>query len=367
MLWPVHLKPRPDEVTSSWIVRLAIGHGYTPNLFCRGVWGKKNIWNRDIDKFPIEGMFPTLSEKTGTPMDAVLGTHLSSYEGRLYREHHPRGSIPWIMPIGVYHRLRESYGQQFCPHCLAEEIYLKKQWRLALVTCCTKHGTILLDRCPECQSPVHFYRDDICPATCFNCKFDLRAATTVAATPEMLAAQSKWLSGIEEGVAIGEASGPDYFDVLRHLTALMLSKYAFCRDIGHHTAAAIGIPWDQPRRSINSGMESLGITDRIKLLQMANWLLDEWPKRFINFCQGHKIWSAALTKELPNAPAWYKGIVDKHLKKGSRKGTHGPPSKQARNWKPIQTIPRSRKTNRQALATTQSVVSSKYAAQSNLS
>lgn len=60
MLWPVHLKPRPDEVTSSWIVRLAIGHGYTPNLFCRGVWGKKNIWNRDIDKFPIEGMFPTL-------------------------------------------------------------------------------------------------------------------------------------------------------------------------------------------------------------------------------------------------------------------------------------------------------------------
>jgi len=269
--------------------------------------------------------------------------------------------------IGVYHRLRESYGQQFCPHCLAEEIYLKKQWRLALVTCCTKHGTILLDRCPECQSPVHFYRDDICPATCFNCKFDLRAATTVAATPEMLAAQSKWLSGIEEGVAIGEASGPDYFDVLRHLTALMLSKYAFCRDIGHHTAAAIGIPWDQPRRSINSGMESLGITDRIKLLQMANWLLDEWPKRFINFCQGHKIWSAALTKELPNAPAWYKGIVDKHLKKGSRKGTHGPPSKQARNWKPIQTIPRSRKTNRQALATTQSVVSSKYAAQSNLS
>ena len=352
MLWPVHLKPRPNELTSSWLVRLAIGHGYKLHMFCKGVWGKKDIWNRDIDKLPLEWMFQTLCEKTGTPMEAVRNTHLSSYEGKLYRRHNPNGNTPWIMPIGVYHRLRRSFGQQYCPHCLAEEMYLKKEWRLALVTCCEKHSTVLLDRCPGCHLPVHFHRDDMghksdlgrqCPAICFNCKFDLRKAATIQAPAEMLTLQSKWLKAIETGEDIGEASGPDYFDILHHLTTMMLSRYSFCRNIGAHTATAMGIDWVKPQRELNAGIECLSILDRMQLLRMASWLLDEWPQRFIDFGKEHEIWSAALTKDLDVIPAWYGTVVDTYLKREIWKGRPDLKSKRAHNWKPIHKILRNQK------------------------
>jgi hypothetical protein len=93
----------------------------------------------------------------------------------------------------------------------------------------------------------------------------------------------------------------------------------------------MGIDWVKPKRELNAGIESLGIPERIKLLRMAAWLLDEWPTRFIDFCREHEIWSVALTKDLDLVPPWYKKVVDRNLRREIWKGMPDTCSKRARN------------------------------------
>jgi hypothetical protein len=351
--WPIHPPPLPDELTSSWLVRIAIEQGIKLESLCRAVWGPHlGIWNRDIDKCPQQQVFDVLSEKTLTPMERVLETHLSSYQGKLYQSHNCNGNQNWILPICVYHRTRRGYGQQFCPQCLEETVYLRKHWRLALVTCCESHGIRLLDRCPSCQKPLHFHRDDMghkafqgrgCPALCFNCGYDLRKAKTSPATPDEVTRQRKWLKAIQRGeitLANGEVvPSPEFFDVLHHLARLCVSTYPFARDIGEHAATAIGLDWNKPpRTALNASIEGLGIFDRAALMQISSWLLDEWPERLIGHCSEHEIWSSALTKDFDNPPAWYMAVVQGHLKRDLWKGKPDPMSKRAVNWKPINTV-----------------------------
>src|SRR5918911_766517 len=138
-VWPAHVKPRRDELLSSWLVRLAAAHALKLHTFCALVWTRrKQIWNRDIEKCADDSILSLLAEKTATPPDKVTRTTLSDYQGRLYERHNPYGNTRWIMPVGIYHRTRRRYGLQFCPRCLAEdkEPYYRRAWRLAFVTFC---------------------------------------------------------------------------------------------------------------------------------------------------------------------------------------------------------------------------------------
>ena len=49
-LWPAHPKPLPDELLSSWMVRIAGQHGLKLHTFASAVWPGISIWNRDIDR-----------------------------------------------------------------------------------------------------------------------------------------------------------------------------------------------------------------------------------------------------------------------------------------------------------------------------
>src|SRR5437588_3931180 len=113
--WPAHTKPRPDELLSSWIVRLAMAHSEKLHTFCSLVWSReKQIWNRDIDKCADDKIIDVIADKTGTTRQRVLETTLSAYEGALYEKHNPRGNTLWLMPVGIYHRTRTLFGLQFC-------------------------------------------------------------------------------------------------------------------------------------------------------------------------------------------------------------------------------------------------------------
>lgn len=65
-LWPIRYKPLPDELLSSWLVRLAHGHGLKVQTFCNLIFGNKlQVWNRDIDRLAPEWLIAELSSKTG--------------------------------------------------------------------------------------------------------------------------------------------------------------------------------------------------------------------------------------------------------------------------------------------------------------
>jgi len=50
---------------------------------------------------------------------------------------------------------------RFCPHCIAEEPYIRKYWRYAFSYACPDHGCLLLERCTECGESIDFEKLNI--------------------------------------------------------------------------------------------------------------------------------------------------------------------------------------------------------------
>lgn len=63
-----------------------------------------------------------------------------------------------------------------CPHCLAEEAYIKQSWHLKWVNSCTKHKCALIHHCPDCLSPLNYIENE--SITHCSCGFELSLANT---------------------------------------------------------------------------------------------------------------------------------------------------------------------------------------------
>jgi len=323
-LWPVHIKPLEDELLSSWLVRLARAHGLRLHTFCDLAWRHKPIWNRDIDKSADEEILRVLSEKTATPIERVRQTTLAAYEGWLYEKHNPYGNTKWIMPVGVYHRMRKRPGLQYCPMCLREDEdpYFRRRWRLAFVTLCEKHGRLLLDRCPRCKSPVNFHRNQIDKKSitlCFRCGKDLREAPQPSdiRVRAQVGQQVFLLKTLSDGWVMIPGSGPVYshfyFDVLHQLMRLLAGGE---RSVPLRLVTSVSVRWkaDEPRFTQNDNeIETLGPRGRCILLSRGMWLLVDWPPRLVGVGRKHGIWSSALLRDMDRPPFWYWRVIHEQL------------------------------------------------------
>lgn len=335
-VWPAYSKPKDDELLSSWMVRLSMAHGLKLHTFCSLAWPRRAIWNRDIDKSVDEGVLAVLSEKTDTPLERVRGATLSAYEGVLYEKHNPFGNTLWIMPVGVYHRLRRHYGLQFCPRCLTEdrEPYFRRRWRLAFVTVCVEHGVLLKDRCPRCGAAVNFHRDELglrykyaatSMTLCHACRFDLRTAgegsegssSEVGADDAEVEFQERLLNAIRDGWIVVDGQGPVYSHLFFRVLHQLMRMVATGKRSAALRAAAIA-RWDVPSftplfSGNNRDIERLDIDARRRLLAIARYMLEDWPDRFVRFCEANRVWSSTLLRDMDEVPFWYWRVVNEHL------------------------------------------------------
>jgi len=240
-LWPIHLKPLPDELLSCWLVRLAHGHGLKVQTFCNLIFGNKlQVWNRDIDRLAPAWLVDELAVKTGTPREVAYAATLRTYEGRVYGSFKASGALQWIQTLKMYHRKRTGYGLQFCGQCLGEKPfpYFRKHWRLSFMTICPKHQTMLHDRCPQCGTSVAFHRIDMefaslltdqAMALCHLCRFNLCDAPAIPIT-SYESHSSHWHAKLCQAFSGHGSSLPspvslEELDVLRHMVRLMCGRY----------------------------------------------------------------------------------------------------------------------------------------------
>src|SRR5439155_996999 len=80
-LWPLHGKPYPDELLSSWLMRLIRAYGADSHRFCAHVWPGRPAWSRDIDQGRDAAILRVLTAKTATHPTRVLCTPLRGYPG----------------------------------------------------------------------------------------------------------------------------------------------------------------------------------------------------------------------------------------------------------------------------------------------
>lgn len=94
--------------------------------------------------------------------------------------------------------LHRSGRDAVCPHCLAQDMYLRMGWEHAYVTACTKHAVRLVDRCSACDAPLDLQRGHIGQCGCGQELVHLPC--TLASDAEL------WLSGWLAGVAATAAT-----------------------------------------------------------------------------------------------------------------------------------------------------------------
>ena len=249
--WPVVVRPEPDELLSSWLHRLAFGNGLPPKAFGPGLELGSGAWSGRLDLALPAIVRDRLVRCTGLASGAVDGMTLAGVGARLLL-------LPLRADLSPGRRgRRQAAWLQFCPHCLAEDEqpYFRRECRLATTIACARHGSRLLDRCPDCgQGLAPFNQASLRPQNdCAACGFNLasskapRLGAGARRAAAILAALGRRVTDADADAAVVDAilALPAKLDSLRAaaLTALPTSERAralpaLARDIDRLSATA---------------------------------------------------------------------------------------------------------------------------------
>lgn len=318
-LWPIHFKPLPDELLSSWLVRLAHSHGLKVQTFCNLIFGNRlQIWNRDIDRLAPEWLIAELSERTGTTTKKVMETTLQSYQGIVYHRHRASGTLSWIQSLRLHHRKFEGFGLQFCSECLAQdkEPHFRKSWRVAFNTICTIHNCMLHDRCPHCGYGVAFHRNDMRHAQyvttvslkeCHCCGFDLSRSPSIRVNyvNKDIGRFLRNLSQKLSGGALAQAE-IDNLLVMHHLAKLIFTRNSTVK-LYSHLCNVMGI--DEISLNTKGDIEGVSVETRHHVLQVIAYLMLDLELRLERALLGKSIRYNHLKKDFDDKPEWYEALI----------------------------------------------------------
>jgi len=332
LLWPIHLKPKPDELLSSWLIRFAHAHGYKAQTMCVFLFGRNEpIWNRDIDRCVTAEIGNKLMAATGATSKQFEDTTLKGYEGWLYKTHQANGMNRWLVPLGIYNRKRQRSGLAFCPKCLSEDIepYFRRQWRLAFSTVCTKHKCKLIDSCPSCQSSIVPHRTDMQSKNyfptdgilvrCWKCGFRLsQSPVTQERNRKLIKFQLMMEKALKQGY-IPWAGNPSmhsiiFFDGIRKMIAGITSKATLKRLDRASIMKGVNLSsWDA------NGLELYSIEARRELFGLIAKLCNHWPNNFTKHIHMCHLRYSDLKAESNDLPFWYEDVIRREASGGFSK------------------------------------------------
>ena len=268
-------------------------------------------------------MIETLSRGTGIPFNRLEGTTLQSFRGVLFENVTINGATPFVLSLGLYHRIRRSFGSQYCPRCLDTEIpYARLTWRLAWNTCCEKHGCLLRDRCHACQHPYVFHRKGF--QVCWYCGADLRGGPVVACDPEVLSLQGELRANLEDDWTLCSRTTAKHplvaFNVIRDLMSLIAfgKRSAAFRSALDPTLAA-ATPVQLLIKPVVRGVERLDHEARHFVMKFLTIAIENWPARFVDGALKANLWRSWVHKDrrlselpFPIATLFGRDIVPDH-------------------------------------------------------
>lgn len=345
-LWPAHPKPLPDELLSSWLVRLARANRLPLHTFCHLEWPGKAIWNRDIDKSADADLLIGLAARTATPFHRVSETTLKDHVGRLHERFNPCGNIPWVMPVGVYHRVRKNRGLQYCPSCLhdADVPYFRRQWRLAFHVICPRHGAPLCAECPICSAPVLFHRVrsfDAPLSICGGCGFDLRqvepetwpgSETIIQRARELQSQLDK--AQVEGWIQISSGSVIPSIAFFAGVRALLVHAGTARRlpRLRGALRAELGLPVEvDTGQAHHRWFEQLDGRQRIEAMACVRWLLEGWPERLWEVARRSGVRASDLLRDFERPPFWYEQAAREGLGVAATSARHAE-QRAAQEW-----------------------------------
>lgn len=322
-IWTVHPRIRPHESFGSLLLRSARGNRMKLVTFSELSLGRTHAWARDPDRLSDDDGLARFAAMHTHPLAHVLATTVRAYEGNLFARHNPTGNTRWLLPLGVYHNVRLRYGHPYCPECLrASVVYYRLPWRLSFYGACLTHGARLRDACPACGAAVAYHKRDINAARknvpnhepislCWACGEDLATAASLEAPhPEAAALQKRlWFAARTGRVPFtwrDPLPGVEYADVAYQTLKLVTldARTSRLRDVA---LEALGLTASLPAPARR--FEDLPSDDRHTALTLTGWLLNNFPRRFINACEEANLSASRVLRDFEHAPDWFTAPV----------------------------------------------------------
>jgi len=171
---PYSIQPLENESLYSYLIRTALAFGLSPGSFFNSFLKELgwHIGEKDIDLVVNEVQLIMLSKKLRLNYDTLYRMSLRSLSGVLFEKPVIKTSTPLVDAIKEKGTYFNGFAYKVCPLCYREFLNevqnskkilfktggLKKFWRLSFYLLCEKHEVFLLDRCPECGTPINFHK-----------------------------------------------------------------------------------------------------------------------------------------------------------------------------------------------------------------
>ncbi|MEO7692220.1 MAG: TniQ family protein [Sphingomonas sp.] len=316
--WPYRPRPLPDELLSSYMVRLALGMDLKPITFLNTVWGSaRNLLAQDLDNFVPQRVAARIEVGAGVNPEEIKAMALPDYVGTLLTSHNARGRNPWLLPITIDNNRRRRHGLQFCPICLGTDPapYFRKRWRVGFVTSCAAHGVLLRDRCATCDEPVHQHVA-ASPRHCSACGAGLCAPTTAIARHDHITWQARLEAGLDQRWIMlgGEPTRAHVvYSIVRQVAALLVNGKKAARLRVEAARAWGGDPSPYAKPTARQPIEYLDVAERHRLFDMVERLVQGWPHRFVHACHEAGLHRSHAIKDMSDPPFAYEEVMRAYM------------------------------------------------------
>lgn len=269
-----HPAPHPDESISGYLIRLAESNGYDFS----------DVWSLfGFDKESSQNKQP-LAYIYGCGDYLVLSRRTGFSEERLKSLAYQPIQINAQQFVGTYELFGNKLGSRMlrykvstlCAGCLTESAYQRKIWDLLSLTACPIHKCLLIDRCPQCDKPIHYRRDRMCFC---SCGWDFRATETTPVLEKELRLVRRiyQLCGFAPSIGINETSAK-MPNALAHLdlSGLLQSLFLVCAQVLN------GDIWGK-------FLSHLTVSERHRILNESLNVYDDFPINFFKFLTSLKV------------------------------------------------------------------------------
>ena len=317
------LSPYPNELFSSWIARNATANFMQTPTFVNNYFPqyKNKIFNRDTDILIDDNIAETFANRMSFKKELIFSTSLQSYKGYLSENIRIDIRNPLISTCkirGTYPNLR---GLKYCPLCLKEKEFFKKEWRLSFYTICTKHKCFLIDECPQCKEPISIIKRkrEIDSFNCWNCGYFFKNSEI-----EFVHKESQSVNLLQNTIEILNKGyfrinnnyyySIFYFQILRHISKLIYQhgyrNYALLKkECELHNILIT----DNKLLKSKFMEETISLKDAFVVFTASIKILTT-IENFNSFIKSNNIPIYLLNRDMSYIPFWYKINIEKYYK-----------------------------------------------------
>ncbi|UTD15415.1 hypothetical protein HER15_08025 [Tenacibaculum mesophilum] len=287
--FPIYVRPEKNELFSSWLMRISAEIKIKTFTFSKFYFPSQPIWNRDVDRMFPKKIVDSLLLYSNLKLCEIFNMFLISYKEIVFNDYRIHGYTPGILNLGINHRKRNGYGTLCCPGCLSKDIiYYRKEWRLFFSLVCVDCKCKLIDRCPNCKSPISFHRLEVGSSNllktplflCWNCKLNL---SIVKVKVRKNSPEYKYQTYINDTILKGYNDVTNYsfsyFYVLQLLSGLLTTSSLQWNRVKKIVEKYYSVSFSS-QVDIRNNME-----ERRKSLLYSFKILNNWPTNF------HKIFT----------------------------------------------------------------------------